>query len=96
MDEPYLYRAMRYAELNPVRAKVVQDPTDYRWSSARAHVLGKPDQMIGRNPLGMSGREWTAYLKEGLVESETNLFRDHNARSTPLGSEDFLRKIGAI
>jgi putative transposase len=96
MDMPYLYRAMRYDELNPVRARIVQDAVDYRWSSARAHVLGEPDPMIGRNPLGMSGREWAAYLEEGLVESETSLFRDHNAKLTPLGSEDFLRKIGAL
>ena len=96
MDEPYLYRAMRYDELNPVRARLVEDPAAYRWSSARAHVLGEPDPMIGRNPLGMSGRDWAAYLREGLAESEMNLFRDHNARLKPLGNEDFLRKIGAI
>ena len=96
MDDPYLYRAMRYNELNPVRASLVEDPAEYRWSSARAHVLGAPDPMLGRNPLGMSGREWAAYLKEGLVESEAKLFREHTARLTPLGSEDFLRRIGAI
>jgi len=96
MDEPYLYRAMRYDELNPVRAGLVEDPADYRWSSARARVFGEPDPMIGRNPLGITGREWAAYLKEGLVESETSLFRDHNAKLTPLGNEDFLRKIGAL
>ena len=96
MDDPYLYRAMRYDELNPVRAGLVEDPSGYRWSSARAHVLGEPDPMIGRNPLGMNGREWAAYLKEGLAESEVKLFREHTARLTPLGSEDFLRRIGAI
>ncbi len=94
MDEPYLYRAMRYDELNPVRAKIVQDPAEYRWSSARCHIMGLPDPLVAGNPLGMSGREWAAYLKEGLMESEISLFRAHIKKSTPIGSEDFLRKLG--
>ncbi len=89
MDEPYLYRAMRYDELNPVRAKIVQDPAEYRWSSARCHIMGLPDPLVAGNPLGMSGREWAAYLKEGLMESEISLFRAHIKKSTPIGSEDF-------
>ena len=38
MDEPYLLAAARYIELNPVRAGPVTAPSDYRWSSARAHL----------------------------------------------------------
>ena len=38
LDEPHLWAAVRYVELNPVRANIVTDPTDYRWSSARAHA----------------------------------------------------------
>ena len=40
LDEPHLYAAMRYVEKNPVRAKMIERAEDYRWSSARAHVLG--------------------------------------------------------
>jgi putative transposase len=28
----------RYVELNPVRAALVNDPADWRWSSYRSHV----------------------------------------------------------
>ena len=38
MDEIYLYRGIRYVELNPVRAGLVPIATDYPWSSARAHA----------------------------------------------------------
>ena len=31
---------LRYIELNPVRAGMVSDPGEYRWSSYRAHGLG--------------------------------------------------------
>jgi putative transposase len=94
MDDPYLYRAIRYAELNPVRAKIVARAENYPWSSARAHILGEDNILLGRNPLGLTGPEWSAYLAEGLVESETKLFGEHANSGQPLGDENFLRKIG--
>jgi putative transposase len=36
----YLLACLRYIELNPVRAAIVEDPSDYSWSSYRAHALG--------------------------------------------------------
>ncbi|MCB1647390.1 MAG: transposase [Pseudomonadales bacterium] len=39
-EEPYLITCLRYIELNPVRAGMVSDPGDYRWSSYRAHAFG--------------------------------------------------------
>jgi putative transposase len=94
MDDPYLYRAMRYDELNPVRAKIVENATEYNWSSARAHVFGEANPLLARTPLGMNGQEWAIYLREGLIKSEIRLFRDHSGSTTPLGDEDFFRRIG--
>lgn len=94
MDMRYLYRAMRYDELNPVRAGIVNNAIDYRWSSARTHVLGGRDPLLAPNPLGMNGREWAAYLKEGLIETETEMFRKHTRSGSPLGDEDFIKKAG--
>jgi putative transposase len=37
LDEAHLWTAIKYIELNPVRAGVVARAEDYRWSSARAH-----------------------------------------------------------
>jgi putative transposase len=39
-DEKYFLTCLRYIEMNPVRAQLVRDPADYRWSSSRAHALG--------------------------------------------------------
>ena len=36
----YLLTCLRYIEMNPVRAGLVKDPGDYRWSSYRAHAFG--------------------------------------------------------
>jgi putative transposase len=36
--ERYALRCYRYIELNPVRAGMVSDPADYRWSSHRRNA----------------------------------------------------------
>jgi len=42
----YLLSCMRYIELNPVRARVVASPEQYRWSSFRANALGQDDPLL--------------------------------------------------
>ena len=49
MDEHYLLKAAAYVELNPVKAKMVQEPWDYRWSSVHAH-LAQHDPLNIINP----------------------------------------------
>ena len=49
--EDYLLSCMRYIELNPVRAGMVTDPGDYRWSSYRRNGLGVADPMVTEHPL---------------------------------------------
>lgn len=52
-DADYLRQAIRYIHLNPVKADIVRDPAEYRWSSHRCYV-GAPapgwlsvDQALG-------------------------------------------------
>src|SRR5271169_4386061 len=66
MDEGYLLAAARYIELNPVRAKLVRVPRDYRWSSARAHLSGKDDGLVRVAPLLNMMPDWHAFLKTGM------------------------------
>lgn len=40
MDKPHLLAALRYAALNPVRARLVERAQDWRWSSV--HLLLEP------------------------------------------------------
>jgi putative transposase len=42
----YLLACMRYIELNPVRARVVNSPEQHRWSSFRANALGHNDPLL--------------------------------------------------
>ena len=39
-ESRYLLTCLRYIELNPIRAGMVKDPSEYHWSSYRAHAFG--------------------------------------------------------
>jgi putative transposase len=41
---------MRYGDLNPVRAGMVQTPKDYPWSSYRHYAFGEPNPLITDAP----------------------------------------------
>jgi len=45
-SERYLFVCSRYIELNPVRAAMVHDPDQYRWSSFGHNAYGEPDELI--------------------------------------------------
>lgn len=42
----HLLDCMRYIESNPVRARLVAAPGEYRWSSFRANALGHEDALV--------------------------------------------------
>jgi hypothetical protein len=41
----------RYVALNPVRARLVARAEDWPWSSVRAHLAGKEDELVTVRPL---------------------------------------------
>ena len=45
-SEDYFLACCRTIELNPVRARMVRHPRDYRWSSYRAHAQGRADLLL--------------------------------------------------
>ena len=56
--ETYLLHCMRYIELNPVRAGMVEAPGNYRWTSYHANAMGQPDAVLTPHPLYLAlGRE---------------------------------------
>jgi len=66
MDEVHLYRAIRYVELNPVRAGRVRRAWDYPWSSAAWHVRKSDWSPVRiKNISLVDNRDWKEYLREG-------------------------------
>lgn len=48
--EDYVLTCYRYIELNPVRAKMVSHPREYRWSSYRRNAEGQANNVITPHP----------------------------------------------
>ena len=51
MDEAHLAAAVRYVALNPVRARLVEQAPDWRWSSVPAHLTGRDDGVTTLAPV---------------------------------------------
>lgn len=96
LDEKYLYAAVRYVEQNPVRAGLVEKAEDYRWSSAKAHVMGEYDSLLSTNYLLSEIKDWAAYLREENTEAEKKLLRLHARTGRPLGDEKFIAQLEAL
>ena len=96
LDEGHLWQALRYTELNPVRAGLAAQAAAWRWSSAAAHCgLAEPDACLDREPWRhrWSEETWRRFLEAGEAESELRALRRSTHTGRPLGGAEFIRKI---
>lgn len=99
--EAYFLRCCRYIECNPVRARMVVHPGNYRWSSYRFHADGAPDKLLSTHEqyerLGRIAEERQQAYRElfcsELDSSELSEIRGTVNRGWPLGSERFKDQI---
>jgi len=82
--DSYLLQCGRYIELNPVRANLVQDPGEYRWSSYRFYAFGEPNELLVRDPLYERLDE-----KE---ENQQNRYREFVHEGVPKEIADKIRR----
>jgi putative transposase len=95
MDESHLLTAMRYVDLNPVRANLAAAPWDWRWSSAHAHTLaGAVDTVLDCHWMDYFDRwnfgEWKQELSECGSDAELDEVRRATHTGEPLGSREFI------
>lgn len=102
-SENYLLACSRYIELNPVRARMVADPSQYRWSSYRCNAQGHDDGLITPHERyrsldsGAAARQ-KAYrtLFERQLELETlGTIRRATNRGSVLGHAAFRQEVQA-
>ena len=93
MDTMYLFTAARYIENNPVRTGLVAVPDDYEWSSAKAHVSGRDDDLVKVLPLLAKVSDWRAFLTQPLQKHESETLRRHVRTGRPLGSDSFIEDL---
>jgi putative transposase len=93
-NEQYLWAVARYIERNPLKAGVVANVEDYRWSSAKAHIRGTRDSLI-------SAYSWFSPLqrdafKEFLLQEDEetdSAIRRSTTSGRPFGSESFIEML---
>lgn len=79
MDDAYLYRALRYIELNPVRAGIYKTPEDYNWSSARQRLnKGHGDFKVKPS---LQIENWQDYWRKGLLNRPETQALEQNETS---------------
>ncbi|MDO9490517.1 MAG: transposase [Sphingomonadaceae bacterium] len=95
MDEAHVLACARYVELNPVRARLVERPEDWRWSSAAAHLAGKGDALVDVAPLLERVGDWRALLDSGLDAAEHKALQASERTGRPLGDKAWLERLEA-
>lgn len=102
--EDYLLTCFRYIELNPVRAGMVRDPSEYPWSSYRWHGLGQANEFITDHTLYRALGRWEeerraayrALFRTHLENEALDEIRVSVNRGLPLGSERFRERVEAV
>jgi putative transposase len=96
LDDHHLWIALRYAELNPVRAGLVQQVESWTWSSAAAHCgSGIPDTCLEMEMWNKrwSPQTWREYLSSGESQSDIAAIRQCTHSGRPLGSNEFVEGL---
>jgi putative transposase len=96
MDEEHLAAALRYVSLNPVRARLVARAQDWRWSSTRAHLIGKDDGVTVRAPIRERFPRFADLLATEADGEDSEAFARLRAAESigrPLGDDRFLARV---
>jgi len=102
-SEDYLLRCARYIDLNPVRARLTDDPRHYRWSSCAALCGLRRDPLLTLHPaqraLGadpdLCARAYLALLEEAIPEEELQAIRLYLQQQRAWGRDDFRSRVQA-
>jgi putative transposase len=96
LDDSHLWIALRYAELNPVRAGLVAAAEQWPWSSAAAHChADTPDPLLEMDQWRKRWipSEWSEYLRAGASQAEVAALRHSTHTGRPLGTPEFVTAL---
>ncbi len=102
-SDQYLLACMRYIELNPVRAGMVEHSRDYPWSSYHYNTLGEEDLLLTPHALykklGSTYKKrqaaYRALFRHRLAQRTLEELREATNKAWVLGNDRFKKKIEA-
>ena len=92
--ESYFWSIGRYIERNPIRAKMVSKPAEYKWSSAKANITGKEVGFI--KPIWQDDadrEEYITFLNNPDKEEDIEIIKKSAISGKPIGSKEFLNQM---
>jgi len=100
-SEAYLLACSRYIELNPVKANMVEQPSEYKWSSYMCNAHGESNRLISAhdiyNRLGSNKEErqqaYGCLFAVDIDVKETQFIRNAAHFSMPTGNSRFQQQI---
>jgi putative transposase len=94
-DESHFLAAVRYVELNPVRAAMVRRAEEYPWSSARFHCgLAATDVLVDATwPDAEMRTRWAEWLAGESDSGLEDLLRRHTLSGQPCGDDAFIVQL---
>ena len=103
-SDQYMLACYRYIEMNPVRAKMVNAPADYKWSSYGGNALGHPSKVLSPHDLYLAlgkteASRQAAYrslFSDVMNHAVLQDIRDCLQTGTPLGNDKFRLNIEAL
>lgn len=93
MDEEHLAAALRYVSLNPVRARLVARPQDWRRASTRAHLRGKDDGATALAPIKDRFLRFADLLASAPEDDLFAPLRAAESIGRPLGGDRFMARL---
>jgi len=102
LDDEHLWAAVRYVELNPVRAGLVAQAEHYPWSSALVHCGLEPPRSAGHGglywpttpfPGDVTSGQWSQWLHSVTKREHMERIRRSTMTGRPCGSKDFITRL---
>lgn len=99
--ENYLLELSRYVHLNPLRAKIINKPQDYKWSSYGGYIRKKEVNNLNNynwllsifgNEEKKSRRQYKEFVEEGIAKKLENPVK-RAVGNIILGSKEFIDSI---
>lgn len=99
--ENYLLELSRYVHLNPLRAKIINKPQDYKWSSYGGYIRKKEVNNLNNynwllsifgNEEKKSRRQYKEFVEEGIAKKLENPVK-RAVGNMILGSKEFVDSI---
>jgi putative transposase len=102
-DDEHMLTVLRYIEANPLRAGIVIDAAEYRWSSYSVHGMGEASELISplvtydelsSNPT-VRRRKWAEKVHQPMKESLAAAVRRSIETGLPYGDQRWVTRMAS-